>query len=88
MAQDAHLLVKDETLTQFFNPSDKDFEMDILDDKNQTVHYVLPALKINEQPAYLAKILGKHLLDFVANQRKSNLGDPQTKAELEKEIWI
>ena len=85
---DVNWIKRNEESKQFFNPLDKDFEIEYLGDDNIPVKYVIPGVQISTFPAYLADFFIKHLVDEVANERDLSLIGEKERNEILKEIMI
>ena len=78
---------KDETLVTLYNPIDKEVRVEILDDENIPVKYVLEPYHSYTFPKYIGDIIEKHLLDAIKNHRSIGLTNANDIEELKKEIY-
>ncbi len=78
----------DVTPRSIYNPFSDDFTCSYRDDKNVKQSVVVPALDILSLPAWLAKHVGKHLVDTIINERDLGYVSLEVRAEIEKEVFL
>lgn len=74
-----------------YNPLQTTLDVAILDDKNVEHHYTIPSHDMAYFQPHIAKIMEKHLIDAIINERELGLNEVYNEeymAEIKKEIHV
>ncbi len=78
----------DDTPKSFFNPLDKDIQVEYRHENNLVDLINIPSLKISTHPTYIANVLVKHLIDAIVNDRELGLQSPELLRKIEQEVLV